>query len=513
MSTPEEVAAAVADAVNASLAAQAGAMQALTDEIAELRLRVPAGTAAPTQLFPPVPPAGAAVPPGASTIIGTFGDLLGDFLPTERTQIELEHSSMQVLSKADRMRLTASDKNKIYNTFIKGTTSKFKAASTIVGLDEISTIDNIMSFAQLRLELQKHITSVSAHSVFLILKFDVSGTLIDPDSALGSPINLLSASNMPLIQDIEKSTFFHFKRGSAFNQENLAWSYEAIRNSCDKDLQGIIDAKMLKYQSIERFGPLYYYELVQQMTTVDSKAVRAITQELTSLKIVDQEGQSIAKTAKIVRSTIIWLEMVNMLPPDIDAIVYDILETCTVADFQLFLKTLSTTANLNKVPLSAIHLLDKAEEHYRALIISKRWDAIGHQGSSFQVQRASQGSNSKFGAGAGKRERTPFVMPPWNRTAPTGEEPHERTFENKVFKWCGVCERWFFGDRGHLTHEHVPGFTVTNRRPRGANYVPVPAATLSAANNVTPAVDTSSSSGSDSEPTPSLQRNYFNGGL
>ena len=82
---------------------------------------------------------------------------------------------------------------------------------------------------------------------------------------------------MPLIEDIEKSTFFHYKRGSAFNQENLAWSYEATRNSCDKDLQGIIDAKMLKYQSFERFGPLYYYELVQQMTTSDSKAVRAIT--------------------------------------------------------------------------------------------------------------------------------------------------------------------------------------------------------------------------------------------
>ena len=110
---------------------------------------------------------------------------------------------------------------------------------------------------------------------------------------------------------------------------------------------------MLKYNSFERFGPLYYYELVQQMTTVDSKAVRAITQELTSLKIADQEGQSIAKVVKIIRSTIIWLEMVKMLPPDIDAIVYDILETCTVTDFQLFLKTMSTNASLNRMRLSA----------------------------------------------------------------------------------------------------------------------------------------------------------------
>ena len=114
------------------------------------------------------------------------------------------------------------------------------------------------------------------------------------------------------------------------------------------------------------------------MTTVDSTAVRAITQELTSLKlVVDQEGQSIAKAAKIIRSTIIlWLEMVNILPPDIDAIVYDILENCTVSDFQLFLMTLSITANINRVSLSANDLLDQAEEHYRTLIISKRWDAV-----------------------------------------------------------------------------------------------------------------------------------------
>lgn len=498
----------------------AAAISALESEIALLRS---AGSTAPS--IRTIPPATAptfgtttSVDPsgtGASStpLSGTLSDLLGDFLPIERTQVELEYGSMQVISKADRLRLNASDKSKIYTTFIKGIASKFKASSTIVGLDEISTIKNIMSFSQLRTEIQKHITSVSAHSVFLILKFDKSGTLLDPDSSSGAPINILSASAMPPIHEVERSTFFHYKRGSSFNQENLSWSYEAIRNSCDKDLQGIIDAKMLKYQTFERFGPLYYYELVQQMTTVDSKAVRAITQELTSLKVFEQEGQSIAKVAKIIRSTIIWLEMMNMLPPDIDAIVYDILETCTVSDFQLFLKTLSTNASLNRVRLSVNDLLDNAEEHYRLLILSKRWDAVGHQGSSFQAQRA---PNSSSG---GRRERTPITMPSWNRTAPATGEPNERTFENKVFKWCGTCERWFFGDRGHFTHEHVPGFVVSNRRPRGGAHAPAsgtaPPVPIPSANQVVPAHDDLSEideTRSPSVPTP-LTRNYFNGGL
>ena len=311
-------------------------------------------------------------PPTAASFSGTFHDLLGDFLPTERSEVELENASMQVISKADRLRLSAADRNKVYTSFSKGITSKFKASTTIVGLDEVSTIENIMSFSQLRLDLQHHITAVSAHPVFLILKFLPDGTLIDPDSSAGKPINILSATILPSLEEIVRSTFFHFRRGTPFSQENLIWTYEAIRNSCDKDLQVIIDAKMLKYKPIERFGPLLYYELAQQMTNVDSKAVRAITQELTALKIPDQEGQSIAKKAKYIRSTIIWLQMVNMLPPDIDAIVYDILETCTVPDFQLFLKTLSANANLNGVILSSTTILDKAEEHYRFLILSKR---------------------------------------------------------------------------------------------------------------------------------------------
>jgi hypothetical protein len=99
---------------------------------------------------------------------------------------------------------------------------------------------------------------------------------------------------------------------------------------------------MLRYKASERFGPLYIYELVRQMTDVNSKTIRGITQELTALKVINQEGQSIAKTASIIRSTLIWLEMVNMVPPDIDAIVLD-METCTVPDFALFLKTLLQT--------------------------------------------------------------------------------------------------------------------------------------------------------------------------
>ena len=473
----------------------AAQIQLLTDQLAALR-------AAHGQ-----PPAESTV--RTSTIIDnnatTFSELIGDFLATERTEIELEHSSMQVISRADRDRLNASDKNKIYQAFIKGIPSKFKATSTVVGLDDVSTIDNIISFAQLRLELQKHITSVSAHSVFLILNFDpTTNQLINPDSQSGKPVNLLSTNVLPPIAQVEQSTLFHYRRGSSFNQQNLTWTFEAIRNSCDKDLQSILDAKMLKYKVSERFGPMLYYELVLQMTNVDSKAVRSITRELSCLKITDHDGQSIAKVAKIIRSTIIWLEMVQMLPPDIDAMVVDILETCTVPDFQLFFKTLCANASLNNMQLSVESMLARAEEHYRFLILAKRWDAVGHQGSSFNANPSNLQRSGATTTSNNRRSRVP--PPPWHRTAPLAGESHEKTFEERVYKWCGVCDRWFYGDRGHLTNEHVPGYTTTNRRNSNSNSTPSAATNLGSNDTTTPDA-TMTPSG------PSLSRTYFTGGL
>jgi hypothetical protein len=84
------------------------------------------------------------------------------------------------------------------------------------------------------------------------------------------------------------------------------------------------------------------------MTSVDLKAMRAITQELTSLKISNSDGQSISKIVKLITSTLGWLTMTNMTPPDIFTIIYNILETFTVPNFLLFLKTLTTNAMLYK---------------------------------------------------------------------------------------------------------------------------------------------------------------------
>jgi hypothetical protein len=403
----------------------------------------------------------------------TFSELIGEFLPSERTIIDLELNAMQVISKDERIKLGPSDKSKLFFTFSKGVPNKFKAINTIIGQDNASTITNISSFTEQRLELQKHITGIAAHPVFLILKFDLTGNLLNPDTPEGTPSNILSSNVLPSLEEVEKSTFYHYKRGSKYNQENLIWTYEAVRNSCDRDLQTILDAKMLKYNSSERFGPIYYYQLVYHMTTVDPKAIRAITQELTNLKVTEQEGESIARICKLIRSTIIWLDIVDMMPPDLYAIVYDILETCTVPDFRLFLKTLTTNASLNGMNLTVEELLGKSEEQYRLLILSRKWNSSEPTASSFQVQRNPR-------VVPDRDNRRSRETPDWIKIPPTQEEPHERTYQNNAYKWCATCKRWFYGNRAHLTAEHVQGF----RNPQSPATLPSGnVATLSATQN------------------------------
>jgi hypothetical protein len=307
----------------------------------------------------------------------TYAQIMGEFLPEERTLDELACLTMQIILQEDRENLNASNKGKVYFSFIKG---------------------------------------------------------------------IPNASILPTLSKMECSTYYNLRQGSTFNQENLVWPYEAIQNSCNRDLQNILNTKMLRYPNHERFGPINFYELVNQMTSVNLKAVRAITQELTSLKVTNSDGQSISKTVKLIRSTLGWLAMANMTTPDIFTIIYNILETCTVPDFLLFLKTLTTNAMLNKHKLEVEDLFLQAEDHYCSLIIATRWNATSHQASSFQVQRAMrQGTTS------------------WLRTAPGTGEPHQKTVNDKVYKWCGTCKKWFFGNSAHLTEEHFREYSNNNQ--------------------------------------------------
>ena len=170
-----------------------------------------------------------------------------------------------------------------------------------------------------------------------------------------------------------------------------------------------------------------------------------------------------------------------------------------------------TTASPNDLKLSHTKLLEKAKNYYQALIISKRWDAPGIlQGSSFQAQHRAQQNNPANSGDAPTTARAPrYTMPFWYCTLPVNGEPHERTFEDKVFKWCSTCQRRFFSNRAHLTSKHLQGHSTACPAcpsPPAAPHCPSTNAAVASSVNFTAPT-------TPSAPPLTATRNYFTGGI
>lgn len=246
------------------------------------------------------------------------------------------------MSVKERMAMSASDKQKLHTTVIKGTTFKFQpVVSANQGVEQIVSMENIVNFDSLNKALRKHLKNYTLQDVFFILRFSTDSTLLDPDSKEGTPTFLLESPHLVNEKEVRASCNFYRLRGAPDHIENLLWSFDAVRNSCTSALREIVDAKMNKYDKNEHTGPLYYFFLICQLTSTSGTAVRFVTQSLTTLnKVTDLEGQSIGLMCRNIRSIIKWLQMVDKVPRDLDTIVMQIFKTCTVPQFQQTFKQL-----------------------------------------------------------------------------------------------------------------------------------------------------------------------------
>jgi hypothetical protein len=58
----------------------------------------------------------------------SFKEILGNFMPVECIDLEMESTNMQIISKEECVRLTPTDRAKIHTTFIKGINNKLRGA-------------------------------------------------------------------------------------------------------------------------------------------------------------------------------------------------------------------------------------------------------------------------------------------------------------------------------------------------------------------------------------------------
>jgi hypothetical protein len=134
-------------------------------------------------------------------------DVVGKFNLISRSTLEVETSALTLLTMSERDALSPNERAKIQTQFYKGVLCKdlyFKAITSANDLKEMMSLNNLVSpfDEQKSALLISHISSISAHGVFCILKIahttdssgNVTTTLIDPDTPLLLDIQRISSS-------------------------------------------------------------------------------------------------------------------------------------------------------------------------------------------------------------------------------------------------------------------------------------------------------------------------------
>jgi hypothetical protein len=382
----------------------------------------------------------------------TMADIIGynDFRADNRNEAQMQMAVASSVSAKNRAALSVSEKSKFLREASRGIApDKFKPLIDLNGLDSLLTMDNIVGFNTLKDDLENYLSQHGLANVFYILKFDILGHPIDPSTSGGETINYLSNPQLTTLAEVEKTSEYLLLKGSIYHVENLRWSFEAIMNSCNQDLRVILKAKMERYNKVGRTGPILYAHLLAQLTSSSPQAVRKVTQNIVDLKMDKFEGESIPMACKSVRACYKWLDMVNKMPVDPETIILNIFESCTVPEFLRYIESLKTHSELTPgLDLTVDYLLSRAEEKYRDLVLTSKWDISG-TGASFNLSRNHGSPNS------GNSQRNPDRPSLFSK--PKEGESEVKTILGQEYKYCGKCHRWNKGARAHTTSEHVVG--------------------------------------------------------
>lgn len=375
-----------------------------------------------------------------------FGNLIGvkDFLEQDRTKTEREFSSATFAANRVKMdeREYAYVSRLIVSQVTTGMEKKFKP---IKAVDEVAARTSTEHVYNLRLritDLRQFLTNLGLYDVFFIIQFDKDGNAI----GLGrdakdkeKPIDLLAKPASATSDDIVKSTRYYAKRAPERLLVNLNWSFQAVMNSCDETLKGVLDAKLLCYDAIDRSGPLVFHLLFHQLTSVSVESIRLLIQQLENLKVTSYDGENITAVNSDIRATQQWLDAVNKVPDDFLVIVQKILKTCTVQDFLSYLNSVESGVQISRdllgqtTELTPEKYMELAEEKYKNLRLARKWIVEHKESSSFQASSNKSTSNKPSSA------------------PPADGESEQRFVNGKAEFYCAHCKRW---TKTHVTANH-----------------------------------------------------------
>jgi hypothetical protein len=295
-------------------------------------------------------------------------------------------------------------------------------------------------------------------------------------------------------EEVRQSNKLYRQYGNDWDIQNASLSENLLENSCEEELRLKVKERLDTIPVVERGGPLYFYIMVHKILSMSDDTIRMLTDRITNMNIKEVQGEDILKIVTIYRHTLKRLANVKKVPHDMLTKLLEGLQTTSVDDFNATFKhiaiTLKTDFDHHAHKLITIDsCLDLAETLYvdhkehghwvglpkgkiaGGLVVGTEvcWNCgkVGHLARDCDQPQTGRASGPRGGAGrgAGPGGRGGGPRSAYS-TPPAAGEPHIKTIDDHLCKYCARCRKWFWGPKAHLTEEHIVG--AGRAQPGGA---------------------------------------------
>jgi hypothetical protein len=428
--------------------------------------------------------------------------IMSRWLGTARTDQEAQGMAVAV-KREDRTQLSADALIKLQKTVTEGMTLKFSLMSHHSDDQLVDCYNLALRIDTLKNRLKETDT---------IGGFDIFETPVTQPSAQ-MPRELRLIDKIDVLSEPLVRAAMKFKRyyGQTYDIQDLQWSQEMVKNSCDEDLATKVMERLRRIPDEEKGGALFYFVMIKLIQTDTEQAVRVITEKLEKLSLKSLAGENVFTACSLIRGVIERLEIVGKVPHDVDTTVMRILQTSSVDKFNSTFSTLEQSRFLGVMIATTVEqMLILAEKLYTSIIADEGWTGFGRVGKSTftmsddktitighstfvigddgEIKKAlppradgpvcwkcgkaghlawqcpskqgggNGGGGGRGGGGAGRGGRGDG-KPNIKRIPPKPGESHERTVHGVTMYWCGTCTYW---NSTHLTADHAGTKPVVN---------------------------------------------------
>jgi hypothetical protein len=411
----------------------------------------------------------------------------------------------------------------------EGMDDKFKlmepiADGTKASADQLKTIYSVQQRID---EFKSVLQTFNMDDIFTIpSEFSANASGDERLATSARKVDLFISNQSVTLEVVKKASVYYATYKKDYHVKNLLWSGTKLLNSCDEKLRQKLLEQTSQWPVYHRTGPVYFKVMVHLILASSAQCLRGLIQQLESLKVTDFNGENVAAYVSFARGAIERLSNNNAVPFDLRTILTDAMSVTSTKAFNDVIIAMNTNHLLGIKSIEMEEILQKAEEEYIALVTGNKWEAgtssaaqdsvffagncynCGQKGHSAANCRQQNGGN-QFGGGRGGRggrgrgrgggrfgqdgdgrgrggQGSGPVEPNnggqqqqvnghgfgYDRRPPKRNEPHERTRNGRIEKWCGRHGYWTWNPGAHTTNEcrlqvhesssHIANETVSN---------------------------------------------------